>query len=180
MADMCDYYVHVTKGSTKVAPLTVSGDIFGDFNVCQEGTYTFKREGVSGAIIYTWTVDGKYYGSGDSVSIAANNSGEFQLCLVASNACSEALPTCKTIQVLPTKKTLLQPNICSGDCYSVDTFNFCKSGIYNIHLLADNGCDSTVNLELKVNPLDTTAFSINFCQGYTLRLANKIYTTSGL
>lgn len=180
MADMCNYYVHVTKGSTKVAPLTVSGDIFGDFNVCQGGTYTFKREGVSGAIIYTWTVDGKYYGSGDSVSIAANSSGEFQLCVVASNACSEALPTCKTIQVLPTKKTLLQPNICSGDCYSVDTFNFCKTGFYNIHLLAENGCDSTVNLELKVNPLDTTTFSINLCQGDTLRLANKIYTASGL
>ncbi|MEO0726318.1 MAG: gliding motility-associated C-terminal domain-containing protein [Bacteroidota bacterium] len=75
--------------------------------------------------------------------------------------------------------TNLTETICQGLTYTVGTEMFDMTGMYTVVLLADNGCDSTVNLNLTVTdpPVSTTEATI--CEGDSYTFNGVDYTIAG-
>ena len=57
--------------------------------------------------------------------------------------------------------------ICEGSTYTENGFNVSEAGTYTQNLQTINGCDSTVTLNLTVNPVETTNLSASICEGTT-------------
>ncbi len=75
----------------------------------------------------------------------------------------------------------VQQTICEGDFLLLNNQTFTSPGIYfqNLKGLKTNGCDSTIQIKLSVNPIASGRVTASFCQGksYTLNAFN--YTTPG-
>ena len=57
--------------------------------------------------------------------------------------------------------------ICEGSAYTENGFNVSEAGTYTQTLQAINGCDSTVTLNLTVNPIIDTTITAAICEGTT-------------
>ena len=66
-----------------------------------------------------------------------------------------------TLCVIPKDTTLIFDTICKGEVYKKNGFNDSLSGIYMQNLQNRYGCDSTVILNLTVNPTPVAAFEAN-------------------
>ena len=177
--DVCNYTLKVTNGSTKVPPLPNSGEIKGDFNPCEGGTYKYQNTGVVGAIDYSWTLDGLPFGNGQTINPTLLQAGNYNVCCIASNVCDKAAPTCKSIEVKPKKTFALELPICKGDCVKVADSTFCKAGNYTIKTKASNGCDSIISVTVKEYNSVTSNLSFNFCESDTFFIAKKAFTKGG-
>ncbi|MBQ7209986.1 MAG: T9SS type A sorting domain-containing protein [Paludibacteraceae bacterium] len=70
--------------------------------------------------------------------------------------------------------------LCEGEKYEVDNFNFeaFESGVYKQKLVSVTGCDSTVILNVTVNPILRSDEVATICQGaYYEFNSNKYYTS---
>ena len=70
-------------------------------------------------------------------------------------------------------------SICQGSSYSFQNNSYTITGTYTFNYTTVNGCDSVINLILKVNPVyhDTTAAVI--CQGNSYSFSGNAYSNSG-
>lgn len=73
-----------------------------------------------------------------------------------------------TINVLPVKSSILDTIICEGFDLPMGGFNYTEEGTYLCHFTAENGCDSTVTLQLGVVEKETEVFSSeeDFCDHF--------------
>ena len=177
--DICDWTIKVTKGSTKVLPLTLSPTISLPTKVCQNQVFEMITSGTNGATFYSWTVDGTVVKNGKTVSHSLDKPGTYKICLNASNVCDNAPTTCSNIQVLPLATSVVHQQICFGECFLYYEKKYCESGRYEVKLQAANGCDSIVTMVLVVDDKITAATSLNICKGDSLQIGNKILFTEG-
>ena len=178
--DICDYKVTIIEGSTKVSPLSFSGDITGPLEICQGENLDYQVSPVSGAAWQQWTLDGVALGTGSTKKIFWDIAGTFELCVKAINACDEGDPTCVKVKVNPKKDTLLNQSVCDGDSLTINGITYAKAGLYDILLSSKSGCDSTVHLALKVNPIQEHHADFSICEGDTLKLNGKSYWAAGI
>lgn len=176
--DICNYTISVLDGSTQVSPLETSGSIVGDLGMCvTDGLITYSVEGVTGAVMYEWTINGISYGTGEVLSVDWNVPGFHELCVTASNACDIAPPICETIQFGGFTNNIVT-EICEGECIDIANTSLCETGSYSFDLIASEGCDSTVNIELTVLPRSTVNIDVDICYGDTLFVnGNPFYET---
>ncbi|MFK7946700.1 MAG: pre-peptidase C-terminal domain-containing protein, partial [Saprospiraceae bacterium] len=81
--------------------------------------------------------------------------------------------------VNPTQTTTLNQTICDNQSFSVGTSTYTTSGTYTDVLQTWQGCDSTVTLNLIVNPTQTTTLNQTICDNQSYTVGNSTYTTSG-
>ncbi|MBP5650580.1 MAG: T9SS type A sorting domain-containing protein [Bacteroidales bacterium] len=116
--------------------------------------------------------------------------GTYQRVLTESDIYVDTLSTlsgCDSIVRLnltinPLKDTVLTPAICMGDSYAENGFNLTPENtgiVYDtLHLqCVGTGCDSTVYLELTVNPSYEHTFNVLVCDSFVWN--NQTYTMSG-
>ena len=84
------------------------------------------------------------------------------------------------LEHLPTHQQNLSKTICDGDTVRIGSNNFIKEGKYTIRLINNYGCDSVINLNLKVNPVSSENREFTICEGDTLFVNNKVYMNKGL
>ena len=58
-------------------------------------------------------------------------------------------------------------SICKGAIYTLNGFNQSMTGFYTRNLQKTNGCDSTINLDLTVNPTYNDTITAEICRGNT-------------
>jgi len=104
-------------------------------------------------------------------------SGTYQDILVAANGCDSIVNLNLTVN--PVFTTDLTEFICDGETFTVGSSNYTVSGVYQDVLMASNGCDSTVNLNLTVHPIPITNLTEIVCFGDTYTVGSSTYTTSG-
>ncbi len=118
--------------------------------------------------------------NGNTVTTA----GQYSVTIVA------AIPnTCDTlakynIAVKPTKTGSIAPSICDGDSYTLPNgTKVSVTGQYIANLIAKNGCDSTLTINLTIKPKKSTSINKQICQGDSYNLPDgtkatqtKIYT----
>ncbi|MFY8133084.1 MAG: hypothetical protein ACOVOL_07595, partial [Bacteroidia bacterium] len=94
-----------------------------------------------------YTLDGTTYKEG----------GEYELFYRSSEGCDSVVYF--TLNVLPASNTLIQASICSGSSYVFQGVSYNTSGTYSSTLIAQNGCDSVITLDLTVNPVISSNIS---------------------
>ncbi|GJM32326.1 MAG: hypothetical protein DHS20C18_13270 [Saprospiraceae bacterium] len=117
---------------------------------------------------------GSGYAVGDSTY---TSTGNYQNILPASNGCDSIVNL--DLRVLTEITNDLDAEICDGDTYEVGDSTFTVTGQYSVVLMAQAGCDSTVNLDLTVLEIPETLLDIAICFGNTYEVGNSSYSTNG-
>lgn len=170
--DICDWTIKVTKGSTKVLPLTATPQISLPAKVCKDEVFEMMTPGINGASFYSWIIDGAIVKNGKKVTHSLSKPGTYKICLEASNVCDKAPVNCTNIEVLPIPTSTVSQQVCFGECYLYNGKKYCQSGNYEVRLKAANGCDSALTLNLVVDDKITASTSVNICAGDTLYIGN--------
>jgi hypothetical protein len=117
---------------------------------------------------------GQTYTVGTSVYAA---SGTYTDVLQTYQGCDSTVTL--NLMVNPTQSTTLNEVICQGESYTVGTSVYTITGNYTDVLQTYQGCDSTVRLNLMVNPIQSTTLNEVICQGQTYTVGTSVYTASG-
>jgi hypothetical protein len=97
-------------------------------------------------------------------------SGEFTAVLTGENGCDSTVTL--LLEVLPVQSSAIEAVICEGTPYYFVSDTLTESGIYNSVVTGENGCDSTIVLNLTVLPVVSTTLTAETC-------ANEPYLYDG-
>ncbi len=104
-------------------------------------------------------------------------SGTYTEILPGSNGCDSI--TVLTLTVNPVYETTLEIAICAGESYEFNGNFFDTEGAYTAIYDAENGCDSTVILQLSILPLQETTISAVICANETYAFDGSALNASG-
>lgn len=157
VSDAGDYSVTVTNdvgctasASTSVSLLTTPSPLItGELTICEGESTTLTA---SGGIHYLWNNDE----SSDIISVNPDVSTTYYVTVSNSLGCTASASA--TITVNSTYSVTISDEICQGNNYTENGFNLPvqdTAGLftYYLYLSSQSGCDSTISLNLTVNPL---------------------------
>ncbi|MCG9910074.1 MAG: T9SS type A sorting domain-containing protein [Flavobacteriales bacterium] len=102
---------------------------------------------------------------------SVNTPGTYTVTFASANGCDSTFVT--NLTVLPVFTSTLNPVICANQSYTMpDGTTSSTAGTYVFPFNAINGCDSTITVNLTVNPIYTTNVTANICPGGSYTLAN--------
>jgi gliding motility-associated-like protein len=84
------------------------------------------------------------------------------------------------LEVLDTFITQLSGSVCAGECVDFGGLPRCASGVYVQNLIAENGCDSTVFLDLLVRDTFRTQLSTSICAGEAYDFLGMMISEEGV
>ncbi len=106
------------------------------------------------------------------------NTGLYTYHLIADNDCDSTIWI--DLTVLDTFQTNIQAFICPDEIYDFIGTPLSDAGVYEKTLMASNGCDSTIILDLVVKDTFYTTLSDTICQGETLLFIDTLVSHTGL
>lgn len=179
--DVCKYTITVVDGTTEVAPLENSGTIKGPDQVCIGTPQKYTVQLPPGAARFEWSFGGVPLKNSPDTTVTLDwvVPGSYNLCVIASNACDTAAPVCRVIEVKSIANTLIEQQLCEGECIMVGGKLLCDAGQYDFKLVGSNGCDSLVRAKIQVLPASTTNLNLQICEGDTVWVGSKPFTQSG-
>lgn len=83
------------------------------------------------------------------------------------------------LQVNPSYRDSVTVNICEGAFYFFGDRNYSETGTYTYTFNTQQLCDSTVTLFLNVHPLSYAQQSFKICEGESIKIGTKVYSTEG-
>ncbi len=83
------------------------------------------------------------------------------------------------LTVNPVHLTELTDTICDYESIQIGDSIFTETGNYSVTLTNQYGCDSVVNLDLTVIPVDQTDLTETICEGENIQIGDSIFTESG-
>jgi len=119
--------------------------------------------------------------TGESYSFAGTNyttAGTYQATYTVDGGC-DSIATLN-LDVITSVNETLDETICDGESFTVGGDDFDATGSYTIELVADNGCDSIVTLNLNVLEVIIEDDSASICDGDTYTHDGNDYTMSGV
>lgn len=84
------------------------------------------------------------------------------------------------LTVNPIYEVFVNKTICSGDSIFIGPFLFKETGVYTNTFDNRFGCDSTVILNLTVNPVNDTLLEVILCEGESIQIGNSVYNETGI
>ncbi len=84
------------------------------------------------------------------------------------------------LTVHPVYNDTITAEICQGETYNQFGFTESTAGFYTQQLQTINGCDSVVNLQLRVNPVYDTTLYAQICQGESYTFHSRTLTEAGI
>jgi hypothetical protein len=120
--------------------------------------------------------DGEIFILGDQ---AYNSSGIYSYDFVSELGCDSTVTVNLTVvdAFQPVDQTI---EICEGDSFEIGGNTYSEAGSYEVIWATESGCDSTVFLELLVNPISNTTETDVLCQGEFFIFGTQNYTQSGV
>jgi gliding motility-associated-like protein len=118
---------------------------------------------------------------GDSVIIGNQvfkTGGQYSIFLQTSKGCDSIIKL--NLTVLDTSINTFVTTICDGDSITIGDETYKVAGIYTIVLKSTTGCDSTVILDLRIKPTQTTNLTEIICQGESVTVGNLSFSTTGV
>ncbi len=103
--------------------------------------------------------------------------GTYNATLTGVNGCDSLIVL--NLAVLPALSSSFQATVCANEPYVYNGDILTNAGTFTYVLSAENGCDSTVTLELSVLPLAESAFAAVLCGGGPYNYNGQTLTTSG-
>lgn len=117
--------------------------------------------------------EGETYQVGNSIY---TQSGDYTDILTSYQDCDSTVNL--SLTVFPNPITDLTQSICEGEVYQVGTSFYHQNGNYTNVLINENGCDSTVNLNLTVLPNLSSTLDTLICEGETFEYLDEAYFES--
>ena len=114
-----------------------------------------------------------YLFAGDTLSVVGTYI-EFSL---AANGCDSV--TILHLEMRDTSQTVLDRNICQGDSFEFNGQALTIAGTYRDTLIAGNGCNQYVVLNLTVDDTLQTVIDRNICQGESFDFNDQTLTVTG-
>ncbi len=165
--------------------------MFDNEGFSREGTYpkTFQSvDGCDSIVTLNLTVLPVSFGQ-DSVTICEGDlylfegdslrtSGSYSKTFTGANGCDSTFTVELTVIGLDTLR--LADSFCEGDIYRFGNQSIDQPGEYAMTFASSNGCDSTVVLDLTMNPSYSESFEVNLCEGETYEFADTTLTEEGL
>lgn len=105
------------------------------------------------------------------------NSGTYTKKLVSAIGCDSSV----TIQTTVYKNSLniVDTAICDGEKFVTGNQILDQAGSYPFKLLSSHGCDSTVIINLGINPVYNRLIDTSFCDGNIMQIGNQILNQPG-
>ncbi len=176
----CNWTFSVLDGTTEVLPLTSSGVLSYTDDPCTGAPVTFTTTGEVGAAIYNWTVDGDDIGGFvETKEIDFPNPGTYEVCVVASNVCDQAPPSCTTITVREVGASSFDERLCDGECLDINGKQFCDTGSFQEIISLSNGCDSIIDIDIVILPQALENLDVWICNVDTFFIGQTPYNQTG-
>ncbi len=122
-------------------------------SVCAGESYSFNGESLTTPGTYTAILTGQY--GCDSVATLV-------------------------LSALPVSTTEITATLCAGEGYPFAGQLLTQSGVYDLTLQSENGCDSVVTLHLTINPaIPPTVIAGAICEGDSLTIGGEVFTDPG-
>lgn len=96
----------------------------------------------------------------------------------AENACDST--HCVTISIKPKAYFTIDKSICKGDFFEFDKKKYNTAGNYKVLLIAQNGCDSIVTINLSISPIDTVKATELICENSSYSIGNQVFKNAGI
>ncbi|WP_222845938.1 T9SS type B sorting domain-containing protein [Flavilitoribacter nigricans] len=103
--------------------------------------------------------------------------GTYQATFTAENGCDSLVVL--DLTVLPAYEETLDEEICDGESYGFGSQTLTTGGTYTETFTAENGCDSTVTLNLTILPTFTEAVAADICDGDSYEFGTQTLTIGG-
>ncbi len=107
-----------------------------------------------------------------------SQTGQYQVVLTSVAGCDSIVQLDLAVPTNPT--TVLNEAVCQGQTVQVGGQVFGQTGNYQVVLSSASGCDSTVILNLDVQPNPSTSLTRSICQGSSYAVGNQSFTQSGV
>ena len=166
----CDSVIVLTLSVNPVYHDTINAEICegsvypeNGFNVNEAGTYTQTLQTINGcdsivtlnltvnsaltSIIDAEICEGTTYSEN---GFEHSEAGTYTQTLQTSNGCDSIVTL--NLSMKPNSTTTFTATVCEGTVYTENGFNASETGIYTRTMENANGCDSTITLDLTVNP----------------------------
>ena len=166
----CDSVIVLTLSVNPVYHDTINAEICegsvypeNGFNVNEAGTYTQTLQTINGcdsiitlnltvnsaltSIIDAEICEGTTYSEN---GFEQSEAGTYTQTLQSSNGCDSIVTL--NLSMKPNSTTTFTATVCEGTVYTENGFNASETGIYTRTMEGANGCDSTITLDLTVNP----------------------------
>lgn len=180
-ADVCNYSVTVTDGSTLVPDIFVPSSITEEEVICPGEPTNFSATEVVGATDYEWTVDGALVGTSTNLTHTfPDDGGFFNVCVTASNICSTGPPSCTQVNLILPPVIPDFYEVCIGDCIDLYGETLCGSGGYEFTLQDQDGCDSLVSVIINPLLIDIADEETTICEGESIEFGGQTITEAGL
>ena len=118
---------------------------------------------------------------GDSYTVGTSiytSAGLYTDVLTSASGCDSTVTL--NLAILPVVATSIDEEICFGETYTLGGSEYTTSGIYIERLMAANGCDSTVTLNLTVRDEVMTSLDEEICDGESYTVGTSVYSASGI
>lgn len=118
---------------------------------------------------------------GDSVRVGSQvfkNPGNYTLVLETESGCDSIIHL--NLSVNPTHYMVMKDTICQGDSVRIGNWSYKTTGVYTQHLVNRFGCDSTIILDLKVNPRNNTTLVGSICEGESYTVGANSFNKPGV
>ena len=182
-----NYDVYVRDGAceeitpveiTEPAPIP-SPDLNTNNPICSTDTLFLSTTEVTDAIYFWEGPDGFTSNSANTFipDLSNDNSGDYSIYIQVDGCNSDT--TVAAIEVNETYDINIVETICSNQTYQFGPDEINTTGIYVQNLQSIAGCDSTVQLDLTVNPAYTFVIDTAICEGESITYEGTTMTTSG-
>ena len=131
----------------------------------QETNYTLDKEICQGS---SYTFDGNTY----------TTSGQHNATFTSAIGC-DSIITLNLSVVSEYETTVMNETLCEGDAFTMGSTTYTTSGAYTETFTSSDGCDSTVMLNLMVNPTKSAAMEASICDGEFYQFGNRNYISTG-
>jgi gliding motility-associated-like protein len=110
-----------------------------------------------------------------------NNAGTYSVRFIIKdpNNCNPIDSTTLKITVGTKQTTTIDSTICQGQTVTINQQQFSTSGTYRIILKSAFGCDSIIQLLLKVNDAKENRITTTICKGTSITIGNQQFSKSG-
>ncbi|MBK8641587.1 MAG: gliding motility-associated C-terminal domain-containing protein [Saprospiraceae bacterium] len=107
-----------------------------------------------------------------------DQSGSYGIPLISHNLCDSVLVL--NLKVVNQFNATLDTLICEGEGVLIDGVKYNKEGSYQIKLLSVSGCDSLIDLNIRIKTLKFTNVNYQICSGDSLTVNNEVIKMTGL
>jgi gliding motility-associated-like protein len=117
---------------------------------------------------YFWSLSGENY----------QNSGVYSVLLNTAAGCDSLVLL--ELTIFPEEEEVLEVSVCDAYTWGVTGLTYTESGRYEQLYFTDQGCDSLVVLDLKVQSSDVNVMEVEACLGFYWEVTEQYYELSGV